>query len=354
MSDREELEALRRMAELEAKAGEAPKPANARMSNKERMDWLSKNGWGTGFGPAVNELGGKVTDLTGSPVAGGVANFVGNAIPAALTSMRSAASPLLEGPAKWLMQNSVKPSTALHSPAEINSAMSAMLKENIYPTPGGMEKAGQLVGKLNNQVEAAIAKSPANVSVGAITSRLSDPMKKAEMQWVPQSDVAAVEDVWTKAMQNPLVAGKSEIPVQLAHELKKGTYRSIGDKAYGELGSSSMQAQKALARGSREEVAAAVPEVVEPLKREASLMNVRDVAMLKAMQQGNNNPLGLSALRMDHLPSAAMTMADRVAAIKAFLAMQMYGGSKANVLGPLGITGALSPQDPRGILYQQQ
>jgi hypothetical protein len=179
-------------------------------------------------------------------------------------------------------------------------------------------------------------------------------MHKFGMQMNPQADVAAVEDVWTKFLTNPHIAGKTEIPVKLAHDLKKGTYQTIGGKAYGEMGSASTEAQKALARGSREEVAAAVPSIVETLKREASLMNVRDVAMQRAMLQGNNNPFGLAALRADHLPSAALTMADRISAIKAFLAMQLYGGTKPHVLGPAAVTGGvLSPQDPRGILYQQ-
>jgi hypothetical protein len=331
--------------------GDQPKTESRREAYERTV---KKGGWGTGFGPAVEELGGQVTDVTGSPIAGGVTNFLANAVPAALTSGRMAISSALEGPARWLMQNSVKPSVSLHTPNEIKSAMGTMLKENIYPTPGGMEKAGALVGNLNKQVDAAVANSPATVKVSDITARLDEPMQKAGLQWNPQSDVAAVEDVWNRALTNPLIQGKSEIPVKLAHDLKKGTYRAVGDKAYGELGSASIEAQKALARGSREEVAAAVPSIVETLKREASLMNVRDVAMLKSMQQGNNNPLGLAALRMDHLPSAAMTMADRIAAFKAFLAMQAYGLGKPHVLGPLGVTGGvLAPQDPRGALYSQ-
>jgi hypothetical protein len=339
-------------AKFETAAVEKP-----RSRADDYQDMVKKRGWGSGADEAIYELGGKVTDLTGSPVAGGITNFLANAIPAALTSGRLAdapAKPLLELPARKLMQNSVKPSQADRVSGAADKALSTMLKENIYPTPGGMDKAASIAGKLDDQVEQAIAKSPAMVNVSDVTSRLQDPMKKFGNQVNPQSDTAALEDVWTKFLTNPQIAGRPEIPVQVAHALKKGTYASLGSKAYGEVGGAAQEGQKALARGLREETANAVPDIVELLKRESSLMNVMDVARARSLGQGNNNLLGLASLRMDHLPSAAMTMADRVAAIKAFIAMQMYGASKPNVAGPLGMAAGLyQNQDDPGILYRK-
>lgn len=322
----------------------------AKPTKREIYEDAMKRGWGTGVPAFVHELGGKVTDLTGSPAAGAVAHFLANAIPAFATSGRTApATSATEAPAKWLMKTAVKPSAAANSPKEIDDALSTMLKENIYPTPGGMEKAGKIVGDLNKQVDAAVAQSPATVKVSDVTARLDDPMKRFGMQVNPQADTAAIEEVWSKFLTNPHIAGKTEIPVQLAHEMKKGTYRALGSK-YGEEGAAAVEAQKALARGEREEVGAAVPNILEALKREAGLMNVRDVAMQRSMTQGNNNPFGLAALRMDHLPSAALTMADRMAAIRAFLAMQAYGAGNPQVLAPLGVTSAM--QKEPGILYR--
>lgn len=347
MSDRAELDALRRLAELEARA--ETKPPSRREIYE---DVVRTRGWGTGFGPAVHEIGGKVTDVTRSPLAGAATNFLLNALPAFLTSGRVEGAPvtsLVDAPAKRFMQSAFKPSTATYSKEQIKAGMKTALDENIYPTPGGMDKAGRIVNKLDDLVDAEVAKSGERVAVSAIMDRLKGPLKRAETQFVPQSDVAAVEDVWTKGMQNPLLAGRADIPVQLAHELKKGTYAALGKKAYGELGSSSVEAQKALARGAREEVAEAVPSVVDLLKRESALMNLREMGMARAMQQGNANPFGLAALRMDHIPSAALTMADRIAAIKAFLAMQAYHGTKPHILAPAGVTAGIL--EDRGILY---
>lgn len=353
MNEREELEALRRLAELEAKAG-------TKESRRQAVyeDTVKKRGWGSGAAQATYDLGGAVTDATGSPEAGGAANFIANAIPAALTSGRlesGQVASLVENPVTgWiprkLMQAAVKPSTAKYTPTEIKQGMNTMLREQIAPTPGGVDSGAALVNKIHSGVEKSIDASNANVGVSAVTSRLDDPMKRFGMQVNPQADVAAIEDVWTKFLTNPHIQGKTEIPVQLAHQLKKGTYQSLGGKSFGEVGSAATEGQKALARGLREEVATAVPSVVEPLKREAAILNALEMASARAAQQGNLNPFGLGALRMDHLPSAALTMADRWAAIKAYGGIIPYQMGRVENLAPLGVAGGLYQQSP-GALY---
>jgi hypothetical protein len=357
MSERDELEALRRLAELEAKAG-GPKE-ETRLERRSRLakEAMDK-GWGSGVPGFIHELGGKVTDLTGSPLAGAATNFIANAIPAAMTSGRVESAPVgslvdnkLTGwiPRK-LMQSAVKPSTAKNTPAEIKKGMDTLLREQILPTPGGVDRGAALVNKLHQGVEKSIDASNAKVGVSSVTSRLDDPMKRFGMQVNPQSDVSAVEDVWTKFLTNPHIQGKTEIPVQLAHQMKKGTYQALGGKSYGEVGSAATEAQKALARGLREEVASAVPSVVEPLKREADILNALEMASARAAQQGNLNPFGLGALRLDHMPSAALTMADRIAAIKALAGMIPYQMGRVENLAPLGVSAGALLED-RGILY---
>lgn len=327
------------------------------------MNDMMARPWGSGVPQFAYDVGGKVTDVAtnvgASPEvaagAGVTANVLTQAIPSMLASgrmMDAKSVSLLETPAKKLMQSAVKPSIADLKSGDAGRAMTTMLDEGIYPTRSGMEKASNLAGKLEKQVEQAIAQSPARVSVAAAASKLRDPYNKALKQVNPQEDLNAIRGVWDKFRTSPLVAGKTDIPVQLAQELKQGTYRSIGGKAYGEIGSASVEAQKALARGLREEVAKAVPSITTPLAREASLMNVMDVAGNRALMEANKNPLGLAALRMDNPASAATFLADRWAALKAFLAMQAYGAGKPQVLGPLG-TAAGTAMNNRPALYQE-
>lgn len=314
--------------------------------HKEAAKRAMSQGWGTGAGAFFQELGGKATDLavklglspeTSAKIGVG-ANVAGQAIPAFMMSGRvqgpSAATlpDWMTFPQRWLMKTAVKPNPSV-SPKDADAALRTMLRENIYPTSSGMEKVSKLSGKMDKQVETLISGAKANVPVARIGD-MRGLNAKLMKQVNPQDDLAAVKDAWDKFRSSPLIQGKSEIPVQLAHDLKKGTYSALSGK-YGEVGSAATEAQKTMARNARVAVGEAVPSVREPLARQASLMNVREVAGPRAAVAGNQNPLGLGALRMDDLPSTGAFMLDRWGAFKAFLAMQMNAGTKLETLAPL-------------------
>lgn len=313
-------------------------------------------GWGSGLSDLANTVGDRVTEHAvkrgtrpGLAAAlGFTTNVLTQALPIAMTSASSGQS-LLGSPAKKLMQSAVKPSSTLPA-KKVSEAMGTMLKEGIYPTQSGMQKATRIAGGLDDAVDDILARSPANVSVARIGSRLREPFEAAKTQVNPKADMAAVRSAWDEFVGSPLIKGKTEIPVKTAHEIKKGTYAALGKKSFNEVGSASTEAQKALARGAREEVAAAAPEVKEFLKRQADLMNVKEVAGTRALIEANKNPLGLAALRMDNPLSAMTFWADRWAALKAFLAMQMNAAGKPGVIAPVGVAaGNLYDQKPQGL-----
>lgn len=320
--------------------------------------------WGSGVPKALYEFGGKVTDLASnvgaSPnMAAGIgagANFLGNAASAFLTSgslVGAAPTSVLGYPARWLMQTAVKPSIADLRSGDAGRAINTMFQENIYPTSSGMNKAARITGQLDRQVETAISNSPANVNVEAVGSPLLRGLyPQARNQVNPQGDINAVRNAWDEFRASPQVAGQNEIPVQTAQALKKGTYQALGGKSYGEVGSTATEAQKALARGLREEVAKAVPEVSEPLARQAALMNVRSVAGNRALLEASKNPLGLAALRMDDPLSALSFLADRWGWLKAFAAMQAHAAGQPQTFAPLGMA-LSSPRQSQPALLQQ-
>jgi hypothetical protein len=338
------------------KFGSAPQETETQAAIRK----VKEQGWGTGFPQFAYDIGGKVTDLAAghvSPeVAGGLGfatNVLTQAIPTFLSSPTAVGTPppsLLNWPKlslpRWLMQTAVKPTTDDLLSGAGPKAIRTMLDEGITPTMGGMEKAAKISATLDDQVGNAIAKSQAKVSVPSVASRLDDTLKSAEMQVNPKTDVAAVENAWTEFLTNPLIAGKKEIPVQLAHELKKGTYKALGGKSYGEVGSTSVEAQKGLARGLREETMSAVPEIAAPLARQASLMNVRDVAGARALLEANKNPGGLATLRLDHPLSAATFMADRWAWLKAMLALGLHKGTYPQTINSAVQTGSVMANQP--------
>lgn len=269
--------------------------------------------------------GGNVAEMTGSPLAGTVVGTAINALPLAL-SKKTSGEPKNTIPGKVAartMQSAVKPTLADLKSGDAKRAVQTMLEEGINPTSGGMEKAAKITSRLNDQVKAAVESSPETVNISNAGSRLREPYAKARSQVNPTADMNAIRNVWDEFRAHPDIAGKMEIPVQLAQQLKTGTYRSLGNKSYGEIGSSATEAQKALARGLRETIAEKVPEVVAPLKRESGLMNVRSVAERRALMEANKNPMGLALLAENPYAWAGF-MADKSALFKALTARILY------------------------------
>ena len=292
--------------------------------------------WGSGIPKMAYGVGEKVGDFAtrmgASPeLSAGLGygtNVATQAIPALMSSFRFAGegpASMLEKPARSLMQSALKPSQPDRLSGAAEKAIGTMLAEGINPTRGGMDKAADMTKVLDAEVKAAISASPATVSKWDVGKRLADRMDVARAQVNPEQDMNAVKEAWTAFRTHPDLMGKGDMPVQLAQRLKSGTYQSLGAKSYGEVGTAATEAQKALARGLREEIASKVPSVVEPLKKEAALMNVRDVAMNRALAQGNNNPMGLAALRIGDNPMSSLSfMADKSALLKAMLARALY------------------------------
>lgn len=308
-------------------------------------------GMAFGVNQAVSEMvpkfaykaGQAATDLTGSPEAGWAANVATQAIPVfAGGAIAGKAAPAMEKTAKWLMTKAVKPSV-VEPQFKSAAAIDTLLKEGINPTKGGIAKLREMTAALDREISQTIASSTANVDKFQVGTRLRDTLDKFRAQVNPNSDIDTIRRAWTEFRTHPDLAGKRDMPVQLAHELKRGTYARLNEKAYGEVGTASKEAQKALARGLREEVGVAVPETVAPMARQAELMNAANVSQRTALTQANANPTGLSPVASSPYGFLGF-MADRSSAFKAALARALYSGKKAipentaRIAAMLGVT----------------
>lgn len=346
------------------KVPETPEEKAAFLKAREEQDKAAKDamtrGWGTGIPKAANQVGGAITDALAGKVSpetaaalGTGGNFLTNAIPTLLSSFSPAgpAKSLLEKPANWFMQSAVKPAQDDRLSGAAGKAFRTMYEEGINATRGGMDKAADKIGKLHTGVEDTIAASNATVPVGPMGQKYLEQYEKALTQANPNADLDAVKGVWGEFVNSPLAKNQDELPVQIAHLIKRGTQQSVGSKSYGELGSSSVEAQKGLARYLREGVGEAVPSVLEPLKRESGLMNVLDVARNRALLNANSNPLSLGALRIGDNPlSTAAFMADKSALLKSLAARGLFGAGRPE----LALPGVLAGSDLLGILQGQQ
>lgn len=296
------------------------------------------------------ELGGYVTDLgtkLGMPPElaasyGYSANLGVQALPVlgSIPLTAGKMGSIAEKPARALMQSSMKPAMADLKSGAAGRAIGTALEEGFSPTSRGMGKASALAEKLNTAGQEAIKASPAKVNVESAISRLHGPYERAMTQVNPQADIKAITDAEAAFRGSPLIGGQSEIPVALANKIKSGTYTAIGNKAYGELSSASTEAQKQIARGLREEVISKVPEIAEPLKREAAIRNFMEVAAGRAAQDANKNPLslGTSIAAIMHDPLAAAGMwANASTPVKAMLARMLFTGGKPEIALPAAI-----------------
>lgn len=294
-------------------------------------------------GAAVNDFAAKHVP---APFAAGLGALANTGVTAAEMAVGGGVGRLVEpgaqSVAKWLMQKALKPGVADLRTGKADRAIETLLEEGANVTRGGVEKLRGIGTGLNNEVEAAIANSSATVDKNAVASKLLDTERRFQAQVNPQPDLSAIQDAWTGFAQHPQLAGNATMPIQLAQELKQGTYRQLKDK-YGEMGSAATEAQKALALGLKEEIERGAPTIAPLNKRASDIWNAVNVTERRAMVGGNNNPVSLpAAVGAIHNPGFALGMwANTSDRVKSLLARALYSGRIPTA------TGAVAPGVPQ-------
>lgn len=233
------------------------------------------------------------------------------AIPAAATAT---ADRVLKPAARSLMQSAIKPTIKQLKTGEAATAVDTLLDYGISPTSKGVEKLRMNIDDINQAIADKISSSGATVNRGDVLNYLEDVKGKFGTQVAPVEDLNAIERVGAEFMtQFP-----ENLPVTTAQKLKTGTYKALAGK-YGEAGSASTEAQKALARGLKEKIADVVPGVGKMNAEESKLLKTLGVTERRALMELNKNPVGLAALASNPVGFAAF-MADRSAAFKALAA----------------------------------
>ena len=228
-----------------------------------------------------------------------------------------------------LMTSAVKPDISDFKTGAAQRAVNTMLEEGVNPTLNrtifgrGLDTLETKIGELNSQIANVIANSRNAVSKQDILNSLDNLASKYKLQLASDADIAAIQHVKDQVIANL----PNSIPVQLAQKIKQGTYRSLGNKAFGEIGATSSEAQKAGAKSLKEGIAKVEPEVIPLNAKESDLLNVLNVVERKAYAALKNNPLGLAPLANDPNAMAAF-LADRSPAFKALLARMMYQTGK--------------------------
>lgn len=321
-------------------AGAAPAVVNA----------LATNGFRTGVAlPAAQNLAirsaagaatGAGTVGLADPEHAGTGALIGGAVPGAAKLAGEGAAMLGDagrGTAKWLMKSALKPVEKARRTGDADVAAQTLLDYGINPTNAGVAKLKGLVGEINDKIAAAIEKSDAKIDPQKVVNALSASRQKFGNQVSPTDDLNAIGRIEDDFLNTQ---GAGEIPIQLAQKVKQGTYRVLRGK-YGEQGSASTEAQKDLARGLKEQVAEAAPEVGPLNAEESKLLKTLVIAERRALLDANKNPVDLGsifALASGHPGVALGSIANSTAWTKAMGARalnRVSGGPSSEVLNAL-------------------
>ena len=286
--------------------------------------------------------GGKVTDVTGSPLTGAQTKAALSIIPALMAAKgvpKSAMpSPLkaMRSSAETLMTGALKPKTKLGLSGDGLKAVRTMLDENANVSHAGAEKLQRKTAALEAKGDDLIANSNATVDPSKVAKYLDDTRSKFGTSSIPQPHLAAIDEVAQLFADNPLLKGKKQVPARLAVDIKKGDYKVLGDSAYGELGAAREAALKDLARGWKEESGASVPGLAETTSAQSQLINAIKAIKERAAVEGNKNPIGMGVLAPSD-PRMALFAMDRSARFKSWLANRLNPGKGMGITDEMAL-----------------
>lgn len=192
-----------------------------------------------------------------------------------------------------LYESSLKPSTTL-SQARRGNLVSTGLENEIPVSKQGLRDIGTAIENLNQAVNDTIAADPTRpISPGQAAQNLASVRSKFAAQVNPQSDLNAIDaarDEFLDQFRSQPGGAVRNMTAQDAQAMKQGTYRALGKKSYGELKGASIEAQKALARGLKEEIANQFPELKNLNAQESKLLDLQP-ALERAVNRSSNHQL---------------------------------------------------------------
>lgn len=257
------------------------------------------------------------------------------------------------------MQSALKPglksTLAAVKRGAVPPVVQTLLKEGVNVTPGGIAKLNAIIGSTNDDITRALGSLPQTPSIAplSVAGRLSPLAQKAAQQVNPADDLATISTAGQEFLD---AHGAQNLTVQGAQEMKKATYRALGEKSYGELKGTAIESQKALVRGLKEEIereaTAAGIDIAALNATEGAAITARDAIAKRVAQVGNRDPAGLAWLA--HSPvTFVMALAERSPAVKSLIARGLYqSAAKAAVVPAETIRWAMaaiaaSSQEPK-------
>lgn len=247
----------------------------------------------------------------------------------------------LEAGGARLMHSALKPNPSLLKEYGTTAPklVKTLLDEGVNVTPGGIEKLNLLFQSTNAEITEAVKNATGTIPKNLVAARVLPTAQRLAQQVNPRAALRNVGKTVTRFMEHPTIPGALTIPE--AQAMKVGTYVQIG-KNYGKMSSASIEAQKALARGLKEEIEAAIPKIQALNAREGQLMAAQAAVGHRVAIAGNRDPVGFAWVT--HAPQTFLAaLMDRSPVVKSMLARGMYASAaKAAKVSPQLIRAAVA------------
>jgi hypothetical protein len=272
---------------------------------------------------AINDPATAAGNIVGGAVLGEAGGAVGELAGKVAPDVLGRAVLLGKTPAD-AYESALKPSTTL-SQADRASIIQTGLQQAIPVSKGGLEKIGNLIDDYNQQIKNEIASDPTRpIDPQAVAVRADAAKARFSNQVNAQPDLNAISGSQQQFLDEqgakPGTPGVAPKPTGLfdqydkpimssgtpatpptpappmnaidAQSMKQGTYQVLKGK-FGEQGSASVEAQKALARGLKEEIATQFPEISNLNAAESRLLDLQPVLERAVNRTANHQLIGI-------------------------------------------------------------
>jgi hypothetical protein len=300
---------------------------------------------GGSAGEAAKQLYNQATGRAAPPTSDAAATGIAKegAVQGAAEATGQIAGRVLSKAAPWLMQSAVKPTLATLKDYSTTAPklVRTLLDEGVNVSRGGLAKLDALLGATNKQIADAVATAKGSVEKSDVLGRLGQTYERFGKGLDAREARQAITKEGEKLIDHPEFA-KDAMTVPQAQDLKRGIYQEIKD-SYGTLSGPAKEAKKAIARGLKEEVAGAVPEITKLNARDAQLMAAEEAVGRRVSVAGNRDPVGFAWAASGHPATFIAALMDRHPVVKSMLANAMWKSASA-------VTG-VSPQVIRAAVH---
>ncbi len=239
----------------------------------------------------------KVAKVAGATKTAGIISNVnpavagGQAIGAAAKGTAQSAGAKLQTAAQRMYQSALKPSKAVLD--KFPDVVQTGLDEGIAVTAKAMSRVEDAIDNINTDIGAQISHSAKGGTV-VFTEKVLDKLDETRAFFRESIGGSKYADEIDELADLFRAEQGAAIPIDKAQKLKVNTYQILR-KAYGELKTADTEGKKAIARGLKEEIAAAIPELKRLNARESGLIGLEKALERFVGRYGNRELIDLTS-----------------------------------------------------------